>query len=745
MMFLLAMGLIQCKDESSNFSIENLNAQLLEAQGGDTLFIPEGEYRDVSLHFHANGKENQPVVLYVSHPAKTRFLGNSKVYLSGSYGVLYGMHFEKGATEETPIISFKKENGNETANHFRVTQCAISDYSNADRILSDHWVVMAGNHNRFDHNYVGSKLNLGTTLIMDLDNEESINNFNLIDSNYFAPKPRMGSNGGETIRIGSSAHSLKPGKATLLHNYFDKCSGEVEIVSIKSSENTIKGNVFFECEGVLAMRHGNGNIVSENYFIGNNKAATGGIRVINAGHRIFNNYFSQLKGERFFAAIAVMNGVPNSAINRYHQVKEVHIEKNVFVNCKQIAFGIGSDNERTAVPLHSKFNDNLIYSDSADWMPEFLVDVSGIEFSNNVSNTKGISLAGFVNENLIPQNSNENLIGFENRFSPEIPIHKEQTGPTWMLSKEKEATSSYRAKVLHLSPSNLKTVLDEIIASEGGDTIWIDETATYTLEQPIIIDKDLVILSKKMGAYSIFQPADNFKGSCLFQIQNGAKLSIKGIWLKGRNESANASFGIQAKAPMLKQYRLRVEDCRFSDFKESRFAGIYADKGTFADSITVLNSWFKDFSGLGVALNSENDDAGRYNAEFVTIKSCVFVDIMGTAIDVYRGGNDESTLGPFVQLENCTFINVCNRELGTAVRLIGAQFAEIDHCDFIDSGKSGRAIWFEDPFWANIRIQNIYLSNSGRIQTFYPHRVMTETIRTEELPVDTVALENWTL
>ena len=159
----------------------------------------------------------------------------------------------------------------------------------------------------------------------------------------------------------------------------------------------------------------------------------------------------------------------------------------------------------------------------------------------------------------------------------------------------------------------------------------------------------------------------------------------------------------------------------------------------------MKNSWFKDFSGYGIALNTENDDRGRYNAEYITIENSKFVDMMGTAIDIYRGGNDESTIGPFVTITNCDFLNVCNRELGTAVRMIGVQWSEIDKCRFVESGKSGRSIWFEDPAWADIKIRNIQLSNSGKIQTFYPHRVERNTIRYEELFLDRSQLEKWML
>ena len=50
------------------------------------------------------------------------------------------------------------------------------------------------------------------------------------------------------------------------NNVFDKCNGEVEIISVKSGSNTLKGNTFIESRGTLTLRHGNGNKILENVF-----------------------------------------------------------------------------------------------------------------------------------------------------------------------------------------------------------------------------------------------------------------------------------------------------------------------------------------------------------------------------------------------------------------------------------------------------------------------------------------------
>ncbi len=73
------------------------------------------------------------------------------------------------------------------------------------------------------------------------------------------------------MRIGTSDYSMEISATIVEGNYFEYCNGEVELISIKSCENRILNNTFFESEGGVCLRHGNRNEVAGNYFIGNNK------------------------------------------------------------------------------------------------------------------------------------------------------------------------------------------------------------------------------------------------------------------------------------------------------------------------------------------------------------------------------------------------------------------------------------------------------------------------------------------
>ena len=93
----------------------------------------------------------------------------------------------------------------------------------------------------------------------------------------------LGVNGGETIRIGTSANSMESSRTIVENNTFKNCDGEIEIISNKSANNIFRNNLFLESKGSLTLRHGNNTLVEGNVFLGNNVSKTGGIRVINEG------------------------------------------------------------------------------------------------------------------------------------------------------------------------------------------------------------------------------------------------------------------------------------------------------------------------------------------------------------------------------------------------------------------------------------------------------------------------------
>lgn len=90
-----------------------------------------------------------------------------------------------------------------------------------------------------------------------LKGNEHINNHHQITNNHFGPRPRKGGPHGETIQIGDSGTSMSPSFTMIANNFFERCDGEVEIISNKSNYNEYRNNIFYKSEGSLMLRHGN--------------------------------------------------------------------------------------------------------------------------------------------------------------------------------------------------------------------------------------------------------------------------------------------------------------------------------------------------------------------------------------------------------------------------------------------------------------------------------------------------------
>lgn len=703
-------------------SLSDLHSLISKALPGDTLTLKSAVWQDTQLVIRNSGSESKPIVIMAETAGEVVFSGNSSLAIAGDYVEVHGILFENGNNGNKPAITFRS--GDRVANHSRVSSCVVYYFNPTDRFLKSNWVELHGKHNRVDHCSFIGKLNAGLTLAVRLNGKESQENYHQIDHNYFGKRPRLGSNGGESLRVGTSTYSLTSSFTQIVNNYFEHCNGEVEIISIKACDNTISGNTFYECEGVLTLRHGNNNILTDNVFIGNNVPHTGGIRVINAGHTVNNNHFQELAGHRFRSAFGVMNGVPNSAINRYHRVKDSRFENNVFISCKNLVFGLGSDKERTAIPENCAFINNVIYHPESNEIITELDDMSGVEFSGNsyhiASGLKG--RAGFTKEQMVFSKGNNGLY-FSDSYHALPKATKENTGAEWFVDERKLQADPKSHKL-----SDSRNIYETVAAASAGDTIII--AGDIALTNSIIIDKPLVLTGiKKEGDCPELKYALNREREPIIIIRNGGELRVSKLDFNGASENGIANGAIVTqKDPAIAHYNLFVDGCGFYNFNEGKVTAIQAFKSTFADSIVITNSVFHTISGLAINLKAEKEDLGKYNAEYVILKNCLFFNVMGSAIDLYRGGNDESTTGPSLQIDHCTFHNVENKELGSAINLTGVQDIRITSSIFSISGKSGRVIRLEDQGWIQCYIEHNVFHDCGRFESFYEGRLGTNNL-----------------
>lgn len=723
LMFWIAQGSMAASILVNNK--QQLQDALAKAQPGDTILLAKGEWKNVALLIETNGTKEKPIVITAAPAGSVQFTGNSFVRFGSNHVVVSGIHFTNGYAAKGAVVEFRKNN-DRLASNCRLTSCVFEGYNKPGRFDSENWIVLWGQYNRIDHCTLGNKLTGGTTIIVELNDERSQQNYHEIDSNYFNGRLPLGSNGGETIRVGVSRYSLTSSRTSIHHNYFERCNGEVEIISIKSCDNEINNNTFFECEGGLVLRHGSGNKVSGNVFVGNNKPHTGGVRVINPGHTVSNNLFVQLAGERFRAGFSVLNGVPNSLPNRYVQVKDVQIHHNTFVDCKSITFGAGKDPERTASPQNVTFRNNLIASKNR-YLYEDANNDGGIIFSNNTSHTPATAVItkGFSAGKPTVKNITYNGRAYS------IPVHAngaaieglswmdaQQTGANWFMPVIPKQTAAVTYTVSAAQSRELPAL---VAKAHDGDIIQLTDTGVYQITEPLVVRTPLTIRGKNSQAKPQLVNTEDKGLPAFIVIENGGSVTVEHIVFNSAYKSyGDAQSAISATTkPMSSHYRLQVNDCVFVNFNESNFSCIRGAKSTYADSVIVTNCLFHHNSGAGIDFSAEKDDKGIYNVEHLLVKGCVFTNMLSTAINVYRGGNDESTTGPDVVIDHCTFNEVENRMQGCVVKLLGVQSASVTNCVFNNSGAGGRSIWFEEMSWDKLKVDYCNFYKSGRVSSFF--------------------------
>jgi poly(beta-D-mannuronate) lyase len=335
---------------------EGLAAAVRAARPGDVVVIDDGTWRDVDILLEARGTPEAPVTARARTPGRVVLTGRSRLRIGGAGLVVDGLWFKGGEPVDGEVVSFRADS-RRFADHCRLTNCAITDYNPMRKDEDSKWVSLYGTHNRVDRCYLAGKTNLGQTLVVwvgDGPNEHRI------DHNLFGHRPPLRVNGGETVRVGTSDRSMVVSRTVVEANVFEGCDGEIEVVSNKSCENTYRHNLFLGCQGTLTLRHGNRCTVEANVFLGDGKRNSGGVRVIGEDHRVVNNYFEGLTGTGSSSAMSLRNGIPDSPLKGYFQVKRAVIAFNTFVDCRS-TFAIGLRGAGASLPPEScTIADNVV-------------------------------------------------------------------------------------------------------------------------------------------------------------------------------------------------------------------------------------------------------------------------------------------------------------------------------------------------------------------------------------------------
>jgi poly(beta-D-mannuronate) lyase len=694
---------------------------------GDSIIIANGVWKNAKFIFKGSGKPGHFIYMKAETEGKVFIEGESSLSISGNWLKISGLIFTNGYTPGKTVIDFKT-NEHDYAYNCVVSNCVIEKYNQPYRESIDNWVAMWGKNNTVEYCYFGGKTNEGTTLIICPNDSNSIHNKHWIYRNYFGPRPRLGSNGGESIRLGTSEVCTFSSETKVEGNYFEQCKGEVEIISNKSCDNKFINNTFFESEGSLVLRHGNRATVSGNWFIGNGLPFTGGVRVINEGHLIYNNYFYKLRGDEFRSPLTIMNGIPNSPASGYAPVKNVILANNTYYDCTlpwNFCVGV-SERNRIVTPQNTQIVNNLVYCPNDTAIIKSYDKTDGITFGNNVMiDQKGLTsdkgaVSGkilksgisdvemiytktpaqkisFIKTDILGQPRKNPVIGaFQNKVDkPKTEIASASNcGPRWFkpdLDTIKKKFAKGKTIKVEAGTDNL---IDAMNKAEDGDILMLGE-GEHILTKKIVLTKSLTITSSSKASSKPVIKMNLANGEDpLFELTSNVYVRFKGVKIdgEGNNKSSKTPKYAFSTGKHALGYSLFIDNCDIYDFSvpgSSVFNSLYC---TMADSIVIKNSVIRD-SYSGINLHKEKED-GRYNAETVILSNTVFSNLADYALDYYRGGNDESTIGGSLLINHCVFDSVGNSTKESILKLSRIMFVKINNSIFSNSeAKSTVLLW----------------------------------------------------
>jgi len=668
-------------------------------QPGDTITMQNGIWEDQHIVFHANGTEDSPILIRTETPGSVRILGNSFLEFSGSWIIIDGLLFKNGYSNSGQgVVEFRSSFGR--ANNCRLTNTVIADYNPSSKDTDYKWVSMYGKNNRVDHCSFEGKTHSGTTFVVWLSSESDRENYHRIDHNYFGPRPDLGYNGGETIRIGTSNYSMTNSRTIVEYNVFEECSGETEIISNKSCENVYRYNTFIDSEGCLTLRHGNRCEVYGNFFFGHGSGNTGGVRIIGEDHQVYNNYFDGLNGSGYKSALCIVKGVQDSPLNRYFQVQRALVAFNTFINCRNtFNIGYGTSDDQTLPPVDCVIANNTVQT---TYQVAQIGDTEGtpvnFTWEGNIfyGSELGISNPGGILwqspnlqisfDRLYRPSANSPLIGAavgdyaqiitdvdgQSRSVPfdvgcdeessELvtitPLFKDDVGVDWFIS----------GPIAVEVTAGKNTLVEALNILGNEDTLkLVTNGGIYQLTEKLIINRKIIISAAKgLTEKPIITRTNISSGdSVLFEMQAYGELCLNGVIIDGGSDKENRMTALIATTsfPFSEYFRVKADNCEFKAIHNGgncSFLKLFS--GTQADSILFSNCTFSDCDGIGIRMNSEETGCGNYNVRNFQLDNCTFWKIKKDAIDIYGGDDSFFSIGPAVKINHCTFDNVGGTE-----------------------------------------------------------------------------------
>lgn len=341
-----------------------LNSALSSATAGTEIIIKNGTYNDWGeIHISKSGTAKNKIVLRAQTPGGVRFTGKVTFYFQGSYIVIKDfyfdqIHFDKNSGyDNTNLIKFSAAKYCEFSGNYIYNCGNATDMGNTGSGIYGMYTPIVelskgSSYNTVSNNVFQDNFSISVAVVASTSYK---NTYNIIENNCFKDIRTVYSwwgnvssgNGMECVQIGQNADTKTQSTfTTIRNNLFDNIGGDgAEVVSIKTSDNTIEHNTFRNCSGGLVLRTGNNNVADGNFMF-----YTKGIRVYEDGHIIRNNYIEDSEMGIF---------LDGSDGNNHFAATNVGVYNNTVINSKQYGIRIGKSSN-TEFPSNITIKNNYV-------------------------------------------------------------------------------------------------------------------------------------------------------------------------------------------------------------------------------------------------------------------------------------------------------------------------------------------------------------------------------------------------
>ncbi|MGY5452811.1 polysaccharide lyase 6 family protein [Agarivorans sp. MS3-6] len=352
--FGLPDGVLSTEDINCSQVFDSLSgladATSTEMDAGTTLCLADGEYSgDFQVTFGGSGTADKPIKIAAENPGKAILKGGEvAINMGGSYSQLQGLIFD-GVEYGSNLIATR------FGTNDLCSDCRISEISILNAVAQDDYGILVHIYGKdiwLDHSVISGKtvanpmISFNRWVDESWDEETQLAELAqgiVVYNNYIANRPpadnkmyaSSSDNDYEAIRTGLSATHHYPGNSFIVRNVFERIQGEAEVISNKGSNNVIAYNTIRNSYGSLTNRHGNTNTISNNFILSEDYPFAGGLRIVDDGHTITNNYIesARYKNTSHHGGIVLLGyDGAGDGDNGYQQVENVYIANNTIVD-----------------------------------------------------------------------------------------------------------------------------------------------------------------------------------------------------------------------------------------------------------------------------------------------------------------------------------------------------------------------------------------------------------------------------